>query len=198
MVAADTVETYGVMHAGFQTPGRWWTSAGPWATCRWAWPWPSCAGREPEGPRPPILAGEEEPEAGGRAGSSLAPPGGPGGPPVWLSLLPYALLPAVGLLALWAWRAAPAPRLNEGVWDGAAALVVLVLARQVLSILESRRLYESLRLAHAGLASGEARYRQMFEANPHPMWVYAVETLQILAVNEAALHGPTATAAPSF
>ncbi|MEW6490121.1 MAG: GAF domain-containing protein, partial [Thermodesulfobacteriota bacterium] len=30
-------------------------------------------------------------------------------------------------------------------------------------------------------------YRQLFEANPHPMWVYDLETLRFLAVNEAAV-----------
>ena len=66
-------------------------------------------------------------------------------------------------------------------------LVGLVLARQILSILENGQLNGSLRRAYADLAAGEARYRQMFESNPHPMWVYAVGTLAILAVNEAAM-----------
>lgn len=34
---------------------------------------------------------------------------------------------------------------------------------------------------------GEERYRLLFEGNPHPMWVYDVETLKFLAVNDAAL-----------
>jgi PAS domain S-box-containing protein len=33
----------------------------------------------------------------------------------------------------------------------------------------------------------EARYRELFEANPHPMWVYDIETLAFLAVNDAAI-----------
>lgn len=33
----------------------------------------------------------------------------------------------------------------------------------------------------------EARYRELFMANPHPMWVYDVETLAFLAVNAAAI-----------
>jgi PAS domain S-box-containing protein len=35
--------------------------------------------------------------------------------------------------------------------------------------------------------ASEERYRHLFEANPHPMWVFDVETLQFLAVNEAAI-----------
>ncbi|HNV46200.1 MAG TPA: PAS domain S-box protein [Spirochaetota bacterium] len=33
----------------------------------------------------------------------------------------------------------------------------------------------------------EERYRLLFEANPHPMWVYDLETLGFLAVNDAAV-----------
>ncbi|MEO6742794.1 MAG: PAS domain S-box protein [Chthoniobacteraceae bacterium] len=37
------------------------------------------------------------------------------------------------------------------------------------------------------LRDSEVRYRQLFEANPHPMWVYDLETLSFLAVNAAAI-----------
>ncbi|HZV99352.1 MAG TPA: PAS domain S-box protein [Methylophilaceae bacterium] len=37
------------------------------------------------------------------------------------------------------------------------------------------------------LLESEALYRQMFDANPHPMWVYDLDTLQFLAVNDAAI-----------
>ncbi|CAM3506505.1 EAL and GGDEF domain-containing protein [Halomonas lysinitropha] len=37
------------------------------------------------------------------------------------------------------------------------------------------------------LRSSEARHRELFEANPHPMWVYSLETLSFLAVNDAAI-----------
>ena len=41
--------------------------------------------------------------------------------------------------------------------------------------------------AENALREGEERYRQMFETNPEPMWVYDVETLAFLAVNDAAV-----------
>ena len=41
------------------------------------------------------------------------------------------------------------------------------------------------KLAEATLRDSEERYRLLFEANPQPMWVYDVETLRFLAVNDA-------------
>ena len=45
----------------------------------------------------------------------------------------------------------------------------------------------NLRLALNASASSERLYRQMFEDNPHSMWVFDVETLRFLAVNDAAV-----------
>ena len=39
----------------------------------------------------------------------------------------------------------------------------------------------------AALAESEERYRLLFESNPHPMWVFDLETLAFLAVNDAAI-----------
>jgi hypothetical protein len=41
--------------------------------------------------------------------------------------------------------------------------------------------------AEAALRDSERRYRELFEANPHPMWVYDLQTLRFLAVNDAAV-----------
>lgn len=38
------------------------------------------------------------------------------------------------------------------------------------------------------LEDSELRYRLLFESNPHPMWVFDEKTLEILAVNDAAIH----------
>jgi PAS domain S-box-containing protein len=37
------------------------------------------------------------------------------------------------------------------------------------------------------IRASEARYRSLFESNPHPMWVYDSQTLAFLAVNDAAV-----------
>ncbi len=44
-----------------------------------------------------------------------------------------------------------------------------------------------LKLAERDLRASEERYRQLFESNPQPMWVYDLETLAFLAVNSAAI-----------
>ncbi|HET9590272.1 MAG TPA: PAS domain S-box protein, partial [Anaerolineales bacterium] len=41
--------------------------------------------------------------------------------------------------------------------------------------------------AEEALTASESRYRSLFESNPHPMWVYDLETLQFLAINDAAV-----------
>ncbi len=43
------------------------------------------------------------------------------------------------------------------------------------------------RRAQDALRESERRYRALFEANPHPMWIYDLETLRFLAVNDAAI-----------
>jgi len=43
------------------------------------------------------------------------------------------------------------------------------------------------RLAEQQLRDSEERYRYLFEANPHPMWIYDLNTLKFLAVNQAAI-----------
>jgi HAMP domain-containing protein len=64
---------------------------------------------------------------------------------VWPSLLPYALVPAVGVLAIYAWRAsAGSGSLAAGVYVGGALLIGLVLLRQILTIVENARLYNRL------------------------------------------------------
>ncbi|MEG4072014.1 PAS domain S-box protein [Microcoleus sp. Pol14C2] len=41
--------------------------------------------------------------------------------------------------------------------------------------------------AEAELRASEERYRLLFKNNPHPMWVYDLETLEFIAVNQAAV-----------
>jgi PAS domain S-box-containing protein len=41
--------------------------------------------------------------------------------------------------------------------------------------------------AELALKDSEQRYRHLFKSNPHPMWVYDLETLRFLTVNDAAV-----------
>jgi PAS domain S-box-containing protein len=68
---------------------------------------------------------------------------------VWTSLLPYVLVPAVGVLVVYAWRTSGGgSSLSTGVYIGGALLIGLMLLRQVLTIVENARLYNRLQRTH--------------------------------------------------
>ena len=46
---------------------------------------------------------------------------------------------------------------------------------------------DSLEMAYDDLRKSEKNYRDLFESNPHPMWVHDIDTLRILSVNDAAV-----------
>ena len=52
---------------------------------------------------------------------------------------------------------------------------------------EAQALTEELEQTNAELTVSELRFREMFEGSPLPMWVFDVETLRFLAVNESAI-----------
>lgn len=79
----------------------------------------------------------------------------------------------IGVLVLQAYR--------EGVRYGEAERDVLTfVSEQIAMAIERKREEVSLR-------DSEERYRLMFESNPLPMWVYDLENLRFLAVNDAAV-----------
>src|SRR5947209_7623614 len=53
--------------------------------------------------------------------------------------------------------------------------------------LEEQDLRRQRALAEQELAKSEEQYRLLFESNPQPMWVFDRNTLQFVAVNEAAI-----------
>ncbi|AKC88009.1 PAS domain S-box protein [Pseudoxanthomonas suwonensis] len=67
-------------------------------------------------------------------------------------------------------------------WKGTAYMV----ATGALLYLLLRPLVERLLEAQQRIMDSEARYREMFEANPSPMWTYDLDTLRILDSNPAA------------
>lgn len=78
---------------------------------------------------------------------------------LWQSLLPYAFLPAVGVLILCLRHAGRDPRLALGVDAGASLLVVLVLLRQIVAIFENRDLNTRLAVSHQGAVQNADRMR---------------------------------------
>ncbi len=65
-------------------------------------------------------------------------------PPLWKSFLPYAVFLPVAALVAYTEQAPGRAMLRHGVFLGALALVGLILARQVLAILENRALNQRL------------------------------------------------------
>jgi PAS domain S-box-containing protein len=53
--------------------------------------------------------------------------------------------------------------------------------------LDEKKLRDERERAVAALRTSEEAYRLLFERNPHPMWVYDLETLRFLAVNRVAV-----------
>lgn len=60
------------------------------------------------------------------------------------------------------------------------------LPHAVQRVVQEDRLRAQRDKAEAELRASEERYRLLFNANPHPMWVFDRETLRFLMVNEAA------------
>jgi serine phosphatase RsbU (regulator of sigma subunit) len=81
---------------------------------------------------------------------------------LWRSLLPYTLIPAVGILVVYAWRAsAGSGSLATGVYVGGTVLIGLVLLRQVLTIVENTRLYNRLQGMYREMEKKEEEVRQL-------------------------------------
>ena len=74
---------------------------------------------------------------------------------------------------------------------GLGLLFSLLLAYAAKLMVESKeqekRLESRVAERTAEVRASDSRYRELFEANPQPMWVYDLDTLMFLAVNDAAL-----------
>src|SRR5829696_9097078 len=101
------------------------------------------------------LAPSEEATTPGEPGDTLRTASPLAEQRVWPSLLPYVLVPAVGVLVVYAWRTSDGSSLATGVYIGGAVLIGLMLLRQVLTIVENARLYNRL----------QRTYRQVEQKN---------------------------------
>jgi len=69
---------------------------------------------------------------------------------------------------------------KEGVYSQRDLEFLSTVGDQIALAIERKR-------AEDGLQQSEARYRSLFAANPFPMWVYDLETLSFLEINDAAI-----------
>jgi two-component system cell cycle sensor histidine kinase/response regulator CckA len=81
-------------------------------------------------------------------------------------------------------RTAEIKSLNEGLESHVAERTSQLAAANS----ELEREVVERKLAEEASRDSEARYRLLFESNPFPMWVYDLETLSFLAINDAAVH----------
>jgi hypothetical protein len=61
------------------------------------------------------------------------------------------------------------------------------LAPTIEHVLENKRLQNENNETLEALKINEKKYRLLFESNPHPMWVYELESLRFLEANQAAI-----------
>jgi PAS domain S-box-containing protein len=73
---------------------------------------------------------------------------------------------------------------NDYIIKGNLARLVPAVERE---LREAQERYKQ-RITEQALRDSEARYRLLFESNPHPMWVFDSQTLVFLAVNQAAIN----------
>ncbi|HKC75208.1 MAG TPA: histidine kinase dimerization/phospho-acceptor domain-containing protein, partial [Chloroflexota bacterium] len=88
--------------------------------------------------------------------STVFEPGPPSAPVaasrLWRSLLPYAFIPAVGLLLIYTWYTHGHDALKAGVVLGAAVLIVLVVLRQIVAMRELHDMKAALEETNRELA----------------------------------------------
>jgi len=105
----------------------------------------------------------------GKGEGDSAPAITPSAPRLWRALLPYILVPAVLALVVYTWELHGDPRLDTGVYLGGAALVGLVLLRQVVAMREMIVLYannDALNRANGQLAVANTQLEVLATTDP--------------------------------
>jgi diguanylate cyclase (GGDEF)-like protein len=85
---------------------------------------------------------------------------------LWPTLLPYALVPAVGGLLLYMTRTSGDELYRPGVIAGSIILIALVLARQLLTIVENARLSRRLRINNRALLKANRQLEALATTDP--------------------------------
>ncbi|MGE3346218.1 MAG: ATP-binding protein [Ramlibacter sp.] len=125
--------------------------------------------------------------------------------PLDISALEYGFYEPDGRTLMPAWRRPTARALrgervsrqrylSRGAWTGGVEKVIQASARPLAGPMGQPAgcvlVFFDITAAHRAeeaLRDSEQRYRTLFEVNPHPMWVYDVQTLRFLTVNDAAV-----------
>lgn len=96
----------------------------------------------------------------------------------------YACIYSVyGLL----WLLASSYLLQRMAFDSVAGFALSFLICLLILVGTALLLYSAISHASRKVLEKKNQYKRLFEENPNPMWVYDLESLQILAVNAAAL-----------
>ena len=100
----------------------------------------------------------------------------------------FAFVYAVGATAaLTVLYFAVADSSDAPLWGAIAGLAAFVLLSTVVLYVVLRRHAVRLGASQTELLASLSRYRELFEASPDPMWVYDLDTLSFLAVNDEAV-----------
>jgi diguanylate cyclase (GGDEF)-like protein/PAS domain S-box-containing protein len=105
---------------------------------------------------------------------------------VWSSLLPSALIPAVGVLLLYTRLVGKGGQYDLGVSIGAIVLVAVIVLRQVLTILENRRLYILLDDAYTtqGVTLAHREQQMLTVIANAPLILWAIDRAGICTLYE--------------
>lgn len=85
--------------------------------------------------------------------------------PFWRFLIPYLLLPAIGMLVISAARNPGDEKLEPGIFFCSLVTILLVVLRQVIALLENRQLYEKVLESKLALEKEHAVSQQLQESN---------------------------------
>ena len=84
----------------------------------------------------------------------------------WGALLPYALVPLLGVLLVYVTRFESDTRLETGVIAGCAVLLALMLLRQIMAVLENWELYNRHQTDHGALTEATRRLEALATTDP--------------------------------
>ncbi|MCI0707964.1 MAG: PAS domain S-box protein [Ignavibacteriae bacterium] len=79
------------------------------------------------------------------------------------------------------------PKRGQPIWVEQATRIVRDAKGTVIEYRNIARNITDRKLVEEALRDSESRYRHLFDSNPLPMWVFDLETLRFLAVNDAAV-----------